>query len=398
MGIGTGNHPGRILLVEDSRTQRLLVEAKLREEGHEVVEAGNGKEALDAVAREEPGYFDLVISDIMMPEMDGISLLRQIRARFSRIELPVIVATGKDRSEDVVAGLQAGANDYVAKPVDLAVLLARVDTQLSLKRAHAALHDAQRALIRAARMESVGILAAGVAHEIRNPLAMMSMVANGLRTRLGGADPESAALLDTLVESIGRADRIVKDLMRASQAQQLKLAPGDVNELVQGALAMLSEEIERNRLRLRLCLASGLPPALVARHDLRQALVNVLLNAIQAMPQGGELFVETRLQEVVGLDAETGRRTGNRLRNGEQAVLIRVEDTGPGIPPEFLGKIFDPFFTTKAPGLGMGLGLTVARQLVSLHHGLLRVTNREDGQGARSEIFLKRPDVLLTSI
>lgn len=398
MGIGTGNHPGRILLVEDSRTQRLLVEAKLREEGHEVVEAGHGKEALDAIEREEPGYFDLVISDIMMPEMDGLALLRQIRARFSRIELPVIVATGKDRSEDVVAGLQSGANDYVAKPVDLPVLLARVDTQLSLKRAHAALQDAQRALIRAARMESVGILAAGVAHEIRNPLAMMSMAASGLKLRLGGRDPEAATLLDTLMESIGRADGIVKDLMRASQAQQLKLVPGDVNELVQGALGMLGEEIERNRLRLRLKLATDLPPALVARHDLRQAFVSVLLNAIQAMPQGGELEVETRTQVVCGLDTETGQRTGNRLRNGEQAVVVRVLDTGPGIPPEFLGKIFDPFFTTKAPGFGMGLGLTVARQLVSLHHGLLIVANREDARGVRSEIFLKRPDLLMTSI
>ena len=385
-------NPGRILLVDDSRMQRVLTEAKLREEGHEVVEAGNGREALELLEARGSEHIDLVILDIMMPEMDGITFLRQVRERYSRIDLPVIMATGKDRSEDIVAGLQAGANDYVAKPVDVPVLLARVDTQLSLKRTHEALRDAERALIRAARMESVGILAAGVAHEIRNPLAMIRLAADGLKARCRPDVAEMTLLVDTLVESVSRADGIVRDLMRASQAQQLKLEPGDVNELVQGALDLLEEEISRCEVRIRSDLGPGIPSALMSRHEFRQSLVNVLLNAIQATPRGGELLVRTRHEQLAGLEEEIGQRTGNRLRNGEDVVAIVVEDSGPGIPAELLGKIFDPFFTTRAPGSGMGLGLTVARQLVSLHHGILRVGNREDARGVRVEIFLKRSD------
>lgn len=396
--MGTVNHRGRILLVEDSRMQRILVEAKLREEGYEVAEASNGREALEALDREGPAGVDLMVLDIMMPEMDGIAVLRQVRSERSQIDLPVILATGKDRSEDIVAGLQAGANDYIAKPVDLPVLLARMETHLSLKRAHEALRDAQRALIRAARMESVGILAAGVAHEIRNPLAMIRMAAEGIKARASREDQEGTFLVGTLVANVERADGIVRQLMRASQAQQLDLVPGSVNEVVQGALGMLEEEITRSHLRVRVDLAPDLPPALIARHDLRQVLVNVLLNAIQAMPQGGELAISTRVERVTGIEMETGQRAGNRLRNHEEAVAIFVEDTGPGIPADLLTKIWDPFFTTKAPGMGMGLGLTVARQLISLHHGFLRVGNRENAAGARVEIFLKRAEGFGTSI
>ncbi|MFV1993839.1 MAG: response regulator [Verrucomicrobiales bacterium] len=399
---------GRVLAVDDNRVNRLVLKKRLSQEGYQVNVVADGAQALEALgldpnqaegSLERQGGYDVVILDIMMPGVDGITVLRKIRQVKSPNELPVIMATAKDQSEDIVEALEAGCNDYVTKPIDMAVLLARVRTQISLRKTYQALREAQAALIAAAKMEAVGYLAAGVAHEVRNPLAQLQM---GIEA-LGGSeavrgDPKAAPLIEILTESVEKADAIVRRLMEVSRAQQLQLSPGSINKLVIEALEARAPAAEAAGVEVRLELDETVPQVPLARREMGRIFDNILANAIEATPRGAEVTVRTRSGGYQDEETSADSRSGMRLRAGEKVVVIEFTDSGPGIPPDKLQAVFDPFFTTKAPGEGVGLGLSLARSLVELHHGVITAENREDASGARLSVALPTTGSLRTSV
>lgn len=160
---------------------------------------------LDGESVGEP--FELVLLDNMVPEMKGLEVLERIREEFSQVELPVIMVTGNDESEEIVLALKLQANDYVTKPIDFPVLFARMETHIAYKRSHESLRDSQRSLVSAAKMESVAALAAGVAHEIRNPLAQIQMAVDGALGAIGD-NAMAKEFLEMSREAIQRADGI----------------------------------------------------------------------------------------------------------------------------------------------------------------------------------------------
>ena len=382
-----------ILVVDDTAANRLILESQLGDSGYKVTLAANGREALDLLfpnaddgeeSENGSGRFDAVVLDIMMPEVDGMQVLRQTRDSISSIDLPIIMATAKDRSADVVAALEAGANDYITKPIDTPILLARLSTQLELMRTHEALRKAQKSLIHAAKMESIGYLAAGVAHEIRNPLAQIQMGADGLKRRIED-DPNGATLLEIIEDGVNRSDEIVRGLMGFSQEARLRLSPGDLNELASSAVELIHEEGEAEGVHFETDFDETLPAVQLAHEDLKQAVLNILMNAIQAAPDpDGKIRVSTRLTVLEGIGSDEGSRTGNRPRDGDEVAVLTIEDNGPGIETENLIKVFDAFYTTRPTGSGSGLGLTIARNIVDLHEGLITVENSEsEDSGAR---------------
>lgn len=384
-----------VLVVDDTRINRVVVETNLTQQGYLVISAEGGQQALDILpagdADADAGKpnFDAVVLDIMMPEIDGIMVLKALRKTRSPIELPVIMATAMNRSEDIVQALQSGANDYVTKPIDMPVLLARLQTQIVLKRSHESLRAAQRSLIDAAKMESVGVLAAGVAHEIRNPLAQILMASDGLATLEAVKNDESGRVLaQVMSDAVTAADSIVKRLMAFSSSMKLSLEERKLNALIRETLEMLEDDLAASKTELDLRLAESLPTLRIAPAEMRKVLINLVLNGIQAMPDGGRLTVTTGLRPVEGLPLDEGSRSGIRLRNGAEACFIEIEDTGTGIDPADLDSVFDAFFTTKATGSGTGLGLTVARKIVDLHGGLIRIENQTGRTGARITILL----------
>lgn len=366
---------------------------------HIPVLAKNGFECLDALEAADQGSappIDMVLLDIMMPDLDGMEVLERIRRTKPPLELPVIMVTAKEHPEDIVAALRAKANDYVTKPIDLDVLLVRVETHLDLKRTHHALVAAQTALLEAGKLESVGFLAAGVAHEIRNPLAQLQMGIDAI-TRFSSkptaqeADPRIAQILESMHQSVEQANTIVSDLLTYAESKRLQTQDQDLNTLVQETLSLLESEVERNGTTLQFKLAETGVTTNVAVEELKQVLVNVLLNALQAMPDGGTLTIATQEQIVEGLTHNQGTRSGAHLRNGDLAACIEVTDTGSGISPEDLSRVYDPFFTSRPTGKGTGLGLTVARKLLELQGGQIQVSNRDDGpRGVRVRILLKK--------
>lgn len=399
-----------ILVVDDSKVNRFVAETKLQEAGYEVVVVEDGKAAFEALGldlEEKTMPFDAVLLDVMMPEIDGMEVLARIREKWTSIELPVIMTTAKDERENILEALEAGANDYVPKPLDLAILMARLTTHLELKESHEELKRAQRSLLNAARIESVGLLAAGVAHEIRNPLGRIGMAVQGLGSLVEKL-PElertlGIKLADTIRSSVEEADKIVRGLMKASEEQHLILKPADLERVLKQAVAELSRAIGEAGVKVVYDFASDLPEVALAEEEFQMAIHEILENAVQAMRFAGsekrELRLRTEMTLLTGIGPDEGSRVGIRPRDNDEVIALYIEDTGPGIREKEIDRAADAFFTTKATGQGTGLGLTVARKIIELHHGILRWENRTgDDGGLQVSVFLKTSKGFRTTV
>lgn len=257
-----------------------------------------------------------------------------------------------------------------------------------LQASHEALKAAQFQLIQAEKMQSVGRLAAGVAHEVKNPLAILRMGIDYLGKNLQKPDPETNLILSDMAEALRRADTIIMGLLDFSATRALDLSEQDVSAVLDQSVAFVRHEAGA-AIKIARELERELPRVKLDQNKIKQVFVNLLENAIHAMPSGGVLTVRTGMKQLtpedVGHDQE--RRFGEQFRAGQNVVFAQVLDTGQGIAKEKLANIFDPFFTTKPAGKGTGLGLTVAKKIVELHGGELDIRNRAGGGVAATVLF-----------
>ena len=244
------------------------------------------------------------------------------------------------------------------------------------KRIHEELRSMQLQLIQAEKLESIGRLAAGVAHEVKNPLARILMGIEYLKETDEFGDPEAPVMLERMERAVHQADKIVRGLLDFSSNRRLEPVSVSLNALVEDALLLVKHEIKTRQVKVETDFADHLPSVHADRARLQQVLINVLMNALQAM--------EGREERVLSL------RTYAELRHGDEleSIVLDVEDTGGGIVPENATKVFDPFFTTKPTGVGTGLGLSVASNIIALHGGDISLSNRAQG-GACARISLR---------
>jgi PAS domain S-box-containing protein len=261
-----------------------------------------------------------------------------------------------------------------------------------LLRANTELKEVHLQLLHLERLQSIGRLAAGVAHEVKNPLAVLRMgVDYVLSLPLPPTETDTAAkVFEDMETAIKRADTIIMGMLDFSAPGQLHLKPVAVNQLVNHALSLVRHELKSNGYVVERQLTPFPVFALLDAQKIDQVLVNLLTNAFHAMPDGGRLTLRTAQRTIANDEThhDAGSREGARFRPGEPVIEVQIDDTGHGIPPEKLDKIFDPFFTTKETGKGTGLGLTVARKIVELHGGSLEINNRPEG-GVRSTLLFK---------
>jgi signal transduction histidine kinase len=265
-----------------------------------------------------------------------------------------------------------------------------VNTNLELLRAHDQLKAMQAQLIEAEKLQATGRLAAGVAHEVRNPLAILEMGLQCIAESASGG--ESDPIVAEMRGAVQRANVVVTSLMEMATPSSLGMGEADLHRVIDGALEVLAAELERAGVNVVRSFAPDLPPLHLDADRIGQLFINLISNALQAMPDGGTLTIASRSETVDAAEAafEAGLRSGSRFRAGERVVVVEVGDTGPGIAPEHLDKVFEPFFSTRPTGQGMGLGLTVARKLIELHRGSIRLQNRLEG-GAVATLSFKIP-------
>src|SRR5881398_2644246 len=222
-------------------------------------------------------------------------------------------------------------------------------------------------LIQSEKMAAIGLLAAGIAHELRNPLAIVMNALYDLHQLLDGRNAEVAEDLRIAEEEIERAQAIIKNLLEFSRESGAELERLDVNDLLTRTLQLMQKHLQDNGVRVTTELGP-IPPCLANPNAMRQIALNLITNAVQAMPEGGDLTLRTAAV-------------------GPNLIRVEVRDTGVGIPAEHLQDIFNPFYTTKAPGQGTGLGLSVVHSILQRYQGEIQVTS-EVGAGTTFTIEL----------
>ncbi|MGJ8643207.1 MAG: PAS domain-containing protein [Luteolibacter sp.] len=257
-----------------------------------------------------------------------------------------------------------------------------MDTYENLTKAH-------EQLIQAEKMESVGRLAAGVAHEVKNPLAMIGMGLELLARRLPDDDAKGKETIERMKRGIDRAKKIVRGLVDYSSDRRLEFVRISPNVLIQESLELVEYQLKEAGIEIVVSENPELPEVEADQTKVEQVLVNIFINAMHSMEGGGTLTVGAELLSMSNVGHDEGSRLRERMREGDKMVKITVTDTGKGIPEEALNKLFDPFFTTKATGKGTGLGLTVARKIADLHGGEMTLANRPDGKGAMATLTLR---------
>jgi signal transduction histidine kinase len=367
----------RILVVDDEELMRRYLRDLLTLGGDEVMDAENGLEALSILEKHE---FDVLISDICMPHISGIDLLKKA------VELPeppaVILLTGFGNLETAIEAIQAGAYDYMLKPVDSVSLRNRISQIRHMRDMEREMRRSREHNVRLARMAAVGQLAAGVSHEVNNPVTflrgnsqLLEAYLKRLRVVLEAGDEtalreeawricaEIPEILGGIEQGTERIRKITSGLARFANAQNAE-QPGEtcVNKCIEDALALLSENECGVALELR--LDDSLPLMSLYRRELTQALACVISNAYYA---------------VARISAPRVRIT-SLLREGQ--VVVKVEDSGTGVPDKYKDRIFDPFFSTREVNQGVGLGLFVAHGVVHNDHGGRIFLEKSDLGGA----------------
>jgi signal transduction histidine kinase len=248
------------------------------------------------------------------------------------------------------------------------------------------LKNTQLQLIQAEKLESIGRLAAGVAHEVKNPLAVIQLGVDFLSKTLRGKNDATETLRD-MGDAVKRADTVIKGLLEFSRPTKPEMKTLDLNNVLEESLLLVKHELTKNNISLDKQLKNELPEIELDRNKMKQVFINIFMNAIHAMGKDGTITVKTSSSKLSKENFNLHCKFTEHLKTGDSVVIAEIEDTGTGIPEDKIDKLFDPFFSTKPTGIGTGLGLSVTRGIIDLHKAAINIMNRNEGGACVSIIF-----------
>lgn len=404
----------RIIIADDNADMRDYM-LRLLGERHDCMVVADGEAALEAMREQRP---DLVLTDIMMPRLDGFGLLKTIRGDAQLRDLPVIVISARAGEESSVEGLAAGADDYLVKPFSSRELTARVDGALALSRVRNEMRDALRrdaqslevlvaertaeleaansalrseaqerekieqVLRQSQKMDAVGKLTGGIAHDFNNLLQVIGGNLQLLTKDVAGSERAEQRLRNALA-GVSRGSKLASQLLAFGRRQPLAPQVVNLGRFIRGLDDLLRRALG-DGVEIETVVAGGLWNTLVDTSQVENAILNLAINARDAMNAHGKLTVEAGNASLTDEYA---------LHNGEvqagQYVMLAVTDTGCGMAPEIIEHVFEPFFTTKPEGQGTGLGLSMVYGFVKQSEGHIKVYS-EVGQGTTIRLYLPR--------
>lgn len=370
---GNATQPLSILIADDDPVIRSLTRDALEDEGYVIVEAENGLDAYNSCLRSAPG---IVIADVMMPGLNGFDLCRRLRRRPETALVPILVATGLDDDRSIVDAYEAGASDFIIKPLDWRILRYRVRYMLRAAHAYTDLVAAKQRAEAADRAKSAFL--ANISHELRTPLNAVIGFSQILHQEmLGPLNPRYADYAKLIGESGSHLLAVINDLLDLAKSESGSLVIDerlvDTAAIVSFSLGMVEAMARDGGVACRAIVEPALPIFCGDAKKLRQVLINLLVNAIKFTPAGG-------------------RVTLRAARDSAGGLLLRVEDTGIGIAPDKIEVALTPFGQIPSEiarkHQGVGLGLPLAKRLVELHDGTLRI---DSTPGIGTTITLRFP-------
>ncbi|MBI1870201.1 MAG: response regulator [Chlamydiae bacterium] len=378
------NKSAKVLIVDDEPDTVEILSRRLAKEKYKVIKAYSGREGLELAEKHKP---DLILMDVAMPEMDGFQTTRLIRDKIKEF-IPIIIVTAtRDDTGSIAMGLSLGADDYISIPCETEELLARIKAALRIKELHDELlkrlteaydriKQGHEELIHVAKMAALGRCTAGAAHEINNPLGIVSGNAQYILEIFKKKDIKQLTMedyqeikesLDVIVRSSERCGAIARNLLRFGRKEKLQKRLTDINKVIEDIFPLLKNQLNLSNIKVIKELDRKLPLVSIDPSQIEQVLMNLMLNAYAAMSKGGTLKLRTYEREDAHLKMEKIKK---------KMVFIEVKDTGQGIPKEYLDRIFEPFFTTKEAGAGTGLGLSVVYAIIKDHEGEINVKSK----------------------
>jgi signal transduction histidine kinase len=362
----------RILVVDDEESVREMVGRVIDLMGHEVMTANDGKQALE-VLRGVP--FTIMVTDIKMPEMDGVELMKAAKAEFPDLE--IICMTGHAGTYSYTDVVGHGAADYITKPFSIDEMKAKLNrvirernllgamTQKSIE-----LERANQELKRLDQMKSTFI--SSVSHELRTPLTVIKeFISLMLEGHAGSLTEDQREYLGIAKKNILRLTNLIETLLDFSRIEsgkglKLKFEPVRLTEVVEDALMTLSQQAEGKRIAIENQLDSDLPMMLIDRNRMVEVFINLVGNGIKFTPPGGKIAINSK-----------------GLTEKRDHLKLVVSDTGIGISPEDLPKVFDRFYqgqrTQEGVIIGTGLGLAITKEVIEGHQGIIQAENRPGG-------------------
>jgi CheY-like chemotaxis protein len=358
----SNNRKPKILVVDDQPINIKLLQRKLERQGMEVLVAYNGRECLESVAQTLP---DLILLDIMMPEMDGIETCEHLKANPATETIPIIFITAKASKEGKLEGLDAGAVDYITKPIDLDETLARVRTQLRLQEMFQENLELQTRLGDARKAAAVGAITQGIAHNLNNLLGVVVGYLDLIKNGYDSPDmvKRSVMLMD---HAINRMVRIIRQLGTIANNERIELSSRSVQKLIVSSISRLSKDNAINASVDFEGLADKDTTISANAETFETILGKLLINAWESYPKDA-----ADNERKISLVADITRE------NGPAMLRIQVIDQGHGIDPEVADTLFEPFITTKT-SVGRGMGLTIARHTIRNLEGDVDVVNNPD--------------------
>ena len=361
----------KILCVDDEFSALKILETILQAHGYEVMFADSGKDALELISKQK---IDLVLLDVLMPELNGYEVCRRIRSDERFKNVPIIMVTSLTSKEDRIRSIEAWADDFISKPFDRMELLTRIKVLLKQRESRKHLEEER---LKSHMLESVSILAGGIAHDFNNLLAAIIGNIGAVKMRMTPED-KGFQSLSNAEQNCKRAGELSRRLINFSTG-------GDPVKKVMSLPVILvdviSAMLQGSKITPEFSLPDDLYPVSIDARQMAQVPINMAQNAKEAMPEGGAFIVS-------GSNYHSSDQDATLLPRGKY-VMLSFRDTGVGIPPENLVKIFDPYFSTKETysEKGMGLGLAVCYSIIKRHDGLITVES-ECGKGTAFHVYL----------
>jgi len=366
-----------VLIVDDDVMMRDMARESLTAAGFLVSEAENGVRALQALEDLRP---DIILLDVMMPEMDGFATASAVRQLPGREVVPILIMTALDDLDSINRAYEVGATDFITKPINWVILVQRVRYVTRAVRMMNEQKQLEKELQQAQKLEAVATLAGGVAHDFNNLLQAIQASSELLLLKTHEGEP-GFPLLNQIIDAVDRGGSLIRQLLTYSRKIKSDKRPINLNDQAQQVYQLLQRTIPK-MIEIDLRLEEDLKLVDADPVQIEQVLMNLAINARDAMPDGGRLVIMTANLR------RPEKHTGTLARSpSREWVLLSVSDTGHGMDKGTLEQIFEPFFSTKAPGKGTGLGLSMVHGIVKNHDG--RITCRSTpGKGTSFRIYL----------
>ncbi len=401
------DYKSSILIIDDEEEIARQLKRTLQKEGYIVFVANNGKKGLEII---ETNKIDVVVTDIMMEDINGIEVLKKAKTLYHDIE--GIMITGFQDRDFAIKSLRAGAFDYITKPIDLDNLLFSIKKAIERIHLHRnrlyrnrelkissdiiskmneelerriqersrEVNDMQVQLFQTSKLATLGEMSAGLAHEINQPLGGISLVAASFRKLMARellTPEEIESGLDDIETSVQRMTKVIQHIRTFARQDLLEFIQVDVNATLESAMGLLSEQLRLHEITVERNYAPDLPKIVGEPFQLEQVWINLITNARDAVDEKGKQDPEYEKLITISTSYDPGLKR----------IIIRVRDNGQGMPEEVRKKIFEPFFTTKEVGKATGLGLAISYGIIQEHQGSIELETN-DGEGITISVLL----------